>query len=274
MKERAARTRNCCFTVNNYTEEEYNNILKLPFNYCVIGKEVGENGTPHLQGYFEAPNMRTYSGWKKQPGLERAHLETRKGTPTEAANYCKKDNNWKEIGEISRQGFRTELQETGNDVKEGKDIKTIAMERPDIYIKFHKGINALKTILQEHRVSKPKCYWFYGPTGVGKTYRAKNLGKSYYIKNSSKWWDDYNQEDVIIIDDFRKDNMPFDYLLRLLDENKCIGEIKGGFVKINSPIIVITCDVGPHSYWQDNDLDQLKRRLDGGVHYYREMAQK
>ena len=45
-----------CFTFNNYSTDEYNSIVpkfRLLAKYYIIGKEVGESGTPHLQGYVE-----------------------------------------------------------------------------------------------------------------------------------------------------------------------------------------------------------------------------
>jgi hypothetical protein len=54
-----------CFTLNNWTEEEYVQIVQSfsqgGHNY-VIGKEVGENGTPHLQGYVEVKDKKEYVG--------------------------------------------------------------------------------------------------------------------------------------------------------------------------------------------------------------------
>lgn len=40
------------FTLNNWTEEEYGHLERFASGtkWFVMGKEVGENGTPHLQG--------------------------------------------------------------------------------------------------------------------------------------------------------------------------------------------------------------------------------
>ncbi len=47
------RFRKVVFTLNNYTELEFTQLLKSFAEYkYVIGKEIGEEcGTPHLQGY-------------------------------------------------------------------------------------------------------------------------------------------------------------------------------------------------------------------------------
>ena len=50
------KARAYCFTLNNYTEEEYNKIIATNYDYIVVGKEVGENGTPHLQGFIHHVN--------------------------------------------------------------------------------------------------------------------------------------------------------------------------------------------------------------------------
>lgn len=53
------RNRYICWTLNNPTESEIANLQSLvldppqTFTYVLYGKEVGENGTPHLQGYLE-----------------------------------------------------------------------------------------------------------------------------------------------------------------------------------------------------------------------------
>lgn len=44
------RVRRFCFTLNNYTKEEEDYLQAFPCTWLVMGKEVGESGTPHLQG--------------------------------------------------------------------------------------------------------------------------------------------------------------------------------------------------------------------------------
>ena len=88
-----------CFTINNYSNADENLLKDLPYKYLVYGREVGENGTPHLQGYVEFHSKRHFSAVKKLHTT--AHWEVRKGTAQQAAEYCKKDNDFFEDGTIS-----------------------------------------------------------------------------------------------------------------------------------------------------------------------------
>lgn len=81
---------NWCFTLNNYTEEEYIALCnKECFKYMVVGKEVGEKGTPHLQGYIQLDKKQRLSFLKKVN--RRAHWKIAKGTPEENYAYCTKE---------------------------------------------------------------------------------------------------------------------------------------------------------------------------------------
>ncbi len=84
-----------CFTLNNYTEEDINHIKEL-FHiescvFAVVGIESGENGTPHLQGFFHLRNKKRFQQLKNM--IPRAHIEPANGTDEQNQIYCKKDNN-------------------------------------------------------------------------------------------------------------------------------------------------------------------------------------
>lgn len=82
------RYRPWCYTLNNPTEAEVTKIQEITAQVHVCGREVGESGTPHLQGYVRFHTVRGMSWWKEH--FPRAHVEPRKGTEQEAAEYCRK----------------------------------------------------------------------------------------------------------------------------------------------------------------------------------------
>jgi len=71
-----SRTLSYCFTLNNPTEEEVAQVELIPCKYMVYGREIGECGTPHLQGYVHYRNAKSLKAAKND--LPRAHLEVRR----------------------------------------------------------------------------------------------------------------------------------------------------------------------------------------------------
>lgn len=131
-----SRIRNVCFTCNNYTEDRYCELLNLDiWKYIVIGKEVGDSGTPHLQGYGTLKKQTTYS--KIQTLLKGCHVEGRKGTHKQAAQYCKKDGLFEEAGEAPAPGTRNDLEVFKATVKSGiTDLKRLREDYSDIFAKY------------------------------------------------------------------------------------------------------------------------------------------
>ncbi len=88
------RQKNYCFTLNNYTESDLEDVIKFRNDYCQYisySREVGESGTPHLQGWFI---LKKESSMKsiKSVGLKKAHLEVMRGSPLENEDYINKQH--------------------------------------------------------------------------------------------------------------------------------------------------------------------------------------
>ena len=252
-------SRNCVWTLNNYTTTEVDFIKLWDCKYLVFGFEVGDEGTPHLQGYVEWKSSKRFTTMKNMN--KRIHWEKRRGTAKQASDYCKKDGKFFEKGEISKQGERTDVQEVAGMVVEGMNNFEISEVVPEAIIKFGRGIELLRYVRQADRETKPNVMWYWGLTGVGKTEKATEYTPTYYIKDGTQWWNGYEQQETIIIDDF-DGRWPFRDLLRLLDRYPYQGQTKGGYVKINSNNIIITCEFPPDKFWEGNTLNQITRRID------------
>lgn len=96
--KRLNQAKKWCFTFNNYTDDLYNEIIdkfKMEAKKYIIGKEVGEQGTPHLQGYVELKNSIRPTELKLSKSI---HWEVSKGNEEQNINYCSKENNYISFG--------------------------------------------------------------------------------------------------------------------------------------------------------------------------------
>lgn len=95
-----SETRGWCFTLNNYTEDQFKYLLEIKSKYLIVGREIApETGTPHLQGYIYFSSSKSFKNAKRL-FPDRVHLEAAKGTPEQNKIYCSKGGDFKEIGSI------------------------------------------------------------------------------------------------------------------------------------------------------------------------------
>ena len=88
MADVYGRARNWCITFNNYTPEDYTRACQTKCRYIVVGRETGDNGTPHLQIYVEFDKPMTMRAaqaavfaTEEMPGRGcLAHMEHRRGS--------------------------------------------------------------------------------------------------------------------------------------------------------------------------------------------------
>ena len=233
-------SRRWCFTLNNYVDNDETIFQELECVYIVYGREVGANLTPHLQGFVTFAKLIRLGGMKKiHPG---AHWEATKGTSPQASEYCKKDGNYFEKGVTPTQGKRNDLELVTSLIKSGTSVTTVALNHSSVYVKYYRGLEQLALKVQQpYGHSDVRGVWFVGAPGTGKSRTARDLYPGAYLKSQNKWWDGYNGEETVILDDFDKGGTCLGHLLKIwADRYPCTGETKGGTVHLRHHRFVVT----------------------------------
>lgn len=226
-----ARARGWVFTVNNDTADDRSKTIDTAqVAQCIVAEhEVGENGTPHIQGAVYFANPRTLGGVRRL--IPRAHWEVMRGTWQQAREYCLKGDEADRIidtGEPPHQGTRNDLVSFRDALKEGKSLIEMLDAFPVESIKYWRAMTAIQSLYFKHQgLSRgwvTTGLWLYGPTGVGKSHRAFegfNI-RTHYVHNvrDKGWWDGYDPENhhTVILNDFRSKHMDYEELLALVDK--------------------------------------------------------
>ncbi len=256
------RARSYCFT-SFLDGLEYD---ESAIRYIIWGREAcPDTDRAHLQGYVEFTRGVSLSSAKRLLGDPAVHLEARKGTAAQAVTYCKKDGDYIEWGEPSKQGRRSDIELVRELVGRGEGMRAVLAEASN-YQTLSIAKVAL-TYLEVGRSSAPKVAWFYGATGTGKTRcvveEAGDPTDVWWANGGLRWFDGYDAHRVAVLDDFRPEWCKLSFLLRLLDRYTMRVEVKGGMRSWLPDEIYITCPKHPGECYLDagEDIDQLLRRV-------------
>jgi hypothetical protein len=258
--------RSLVFTWNNYTEESVAQ-LKAYFSdarYMVIGFEEGEqNGTPHLQGYIQLKKRVTFDKLRK---LFPWHIEQVRGTPKQAADYCKDPNkkggsgNFIEFGELSdhSQGGEKSHERYSLilDYARRGELDLIAEQYPSEYLRFHRNLHMVHVEAMTSCEGEKQCFWLWGKPGTGKSRFVYDVGGDQcYWKNPNKWWDNYSSQKCVILDDFGKEHSVLGYhIKRWADRYPVLCESKGSSLYPNYNTLFITSNYHPSDIFQDEEM--------------------
>nr|WAE42870.1 MAG: replication associated protein [Cressdnaviricota sp.] len=153
--KQSSQLKKWCFTWNNYTENDFKGLIEkldgLESKY-VIGREIGAEGTPHLQGYIELPKAMRWSEFNLS---KKIHWEGAKGNQEQNIKYCTKDDQY----------------ETNMIIKLPLEI----LKESELYEWEKKIINIIK-----QKPDRRTIYWFWEEKGnIGKTTFCKYLSVKY-----------------------------------------------------------------------------------------------
>lgn len=292
---KAIRLRRYRFTTNGEKSiliNKYNKLYEENFKkwkamtylcfQCEIGKD---SGLFHIQGYMEfrdGVNIKTIK--KKMCDMMNLNNEKLRGTPQENREYCMKEDtkvieyDFKEFGEIKTNGGgRTDWLEIKDKIDNGASYDDIVEANPTKGLIYDRNIKRYiyhKLKKNNRNFKKVDVRIYYGDAGTGKTRKVINeFGNDNVYRlsrgdNGGVWFDGYEGQKVLLIDDFngwiRRGR-----LLELLDGYAFQLQVKGGFTWKAWDTVIITSNYEPNE-WYNKDITKdegFRRRIKYVEHF-------
>lgn len=227
-------------------------------------KELAEGGYEHWQiivGFSSKQSLRRV----KECFCNTAHCEPSRSVAAEA--YV-----WKESTRVTGSQFelgakplnpssKTDWEMVWEAAKSGRIMEIPA----NVRVQNYRTIRAIGSDYSRAPEIVRSCNVYWGVSGSGKSRRAwEEAGILSYCKSPrSKFWDGYQGEEHVVLDEFRG-GIDVSYLLRWLDRYPCRVEIKGSSMPLSMKIMWITSNLSPDLWYPDLDNDTLvalRRRL-------------
>lgn len=268
------RSRGWCFTWNNYPADYRTALDAVDCRYVCAGEEVAPNtGTPHLQGYVY---FRTLKSLGQVRGiLNGCHLSAAAGNSSQNRLYCGKlrpeDDEpnavFYERGDIpltsaEKGDLERARYERAWTLAKAGDIETVDA---DIRVRLYSSLRRIEKDFMPSvaRLEAPCGVWIYGLAGSGKSRSVLDAYPDLYPKPRNQWWDGYQREPVVCIDDVDKYDVRLGGMLKIwTDAYPFIGEAKGTSLKIRPEKVFVTSQYRIEDIWEDQETrDALNRRF-------------
>lgn len=267
-----------------------------PVKYAIWSLERGASGTPHIQGYIQWEAKHKWQAVRNK--MRGAWVAPAKGNPQHNVDYISHtgahiakpgliQGPWT-YGDMVVMGQRTDIEGLVEDIKSGSSVKQLAVNHTATMLKYFGNAQKLVGVLgAKKRDWMTELYIYTGVAGSGKSHSAFEEAKQYLADNNIDevpyylmvpakgepvWWQDYNGESVVIIDDFYG-TIGLDYFKRLIDKYPMKINMKNGSAEFLARRVYITSNQGWRSWWGTDLLtnaqneDAITRRITVDKHF-------
>jgi len=296
----AGKSRDWCFTLNNPDEK-----WEFPdcgAKYYIFQREIGASGTKHIQGFIQFENPRALGPLKTK--FPRAHFESRRGTPEQARDYCRKNDSrekdctpveWGVFkGTKSGGGKRTDIEAFQEAVQEGASWDDLVenhgmfIAKYPGYVGIYRGKHAKRTKLVgdlrpwqnwlkelvDKEADTRSIFWFYDEAGGnGKSWMTKWLRqeRNAFSSTGGKKADvayAYNYEKIIIFDFARrqKEFVNYEVMEDLKNGRITSGKYQSVTKEFDHPHVLVFANFKPDmSAWTKDRYHIIHFKEDAGI---------
>lgn len=269
-RTRPRTSKHWIFTINNPTDaDKLTPAQKADIMYIIVNREVGDEGTPHWQGYVCFKKRIRQAVVKRY--MPRAHLEIKRGSVAQAIHYCMKpvpdcecehcEHARPQVADWIEFGTKPLNKEEGTKQK-WADVRRHATEGnfdeipDDVFVRCY---HQIKRIRQDNPtkpadLNQKRNEWIVGPSGVGKSTYARAKYPDFYDKAPNKWFVGYQGQTTILLDDIGRDQCKYLswYIKRWSDVFAFPIETKGGGMNIRPDHIVVTSQYEIEDCFEDH----------------------
>ncbi len=193
-------------------------------------------------------------------------------------NYCTGNSAGKspnddffEFGTPKQQGKRNDWHNAKDILKNGGSLQDVAEKDFKTYVRFERGLRSYKQMIDKDNSHKNRkdlhVTVLWGDGGTGKTrfvydnHDSKDIYRLRRSNNNNIWFNGYDGEPILLIDDFRG-WISYTDLLEFLDIYPCPIEFKGGSTFANWTKVYITSNKHPKNWYPNVGFPyELERRL-------------
>lgn len=229
---------------------------------CPVTKKEHWQGYVHLKGQLTLASMKEYD--------DEAHFEVARGGGGDNFAYCSKDGEYIEHNEQYRPttrkriDYRQEIEfaRTGN-----FDAMNWGLQFRDKKKIMEHYYDAKCREVMDLPPGTQSGLWIMAESGLGKSHWVRQHFGPIYLKGHNKWWDGYQFQQAVLIDDFDKFTATWamSFMKLWADRYAYAAEFKGGsFSRIRPRVIIVTSQYHPDTLVPESEpelRDAIKRRF-------------
>lgn len=230
---------------------------KVAIKYLLIAQELHEDGSPHLHALV-CLDKKLNTTNEKYFDAQGSHGNYQVARDTDdVVKYIKKADTmpYEEGYYASNNPSTVQKRAKQNALLMSKPLHTLVDEGV-VHLSQYKHMKESLDAYNLDKIEVPAyiartCIWIYGATGIGKSrYIRDNHPGNFYSKPMNKWWDGYQGEEVVLIDDFEQSAEGLGHHLKIWgDVYSFTAEVKGGSIRPVYTRLYVTSQYLPRDIW-------------------------